>query len=202
MKTSIAFLALSICAAAQTASKVTLSGPLNDLTITNNSDRPVIAAMVLYFGADGKERAGAERMFILDRPNYLAIGDSEKMQTFTKGKGAEGVVSARVAAVIFSDGEFLGGDDRESSNFRQNMEERFQAMRAVFQLAKSGEWDKIKALYDADANGDLWKAAVSSRLLRVHDKGGDINSLKHYGNLPASTWKGNLLNIRRTNEAA
>lgn len=207
MKTPILFLALSLCAAAQTStdvSGVTLSGPVADPTIENHTTKPIVAAMVLYFTADGKEYTGDEHMFILDRPNYLAPGDSQEIRTFAKGAIARSqaamVAANKVAAVIFSDGEFRGGDDREATNFRDGMERRFQSMRAVFELAKSRDWSQIKALYDADSKGDLWKAAAASRLLGVHDKGGDaVNSYKHYGNLPSNIWKGKpLLNKLKT----
>jgi hypothetical protein len=201
MKTTIAFLALSLCAAAQTSkfttdvATVTLSGEVHNPMITNHSGKQIIAAMVIRQQADGIPTV-SQRLFTHDA-NVLPDGGSVEFGEYSR-RPTSREVSAKITAVIFADGEFRGED---YDSFQSGTERRLQNLRQTWQMAKDGQWDKLKAKVDAGAaKDDIFAVELARRLLEfraLHNDSEAVNAFAHNGNLPASTWKGGLLNKLR-----
>ena len=201
LKLALTFLALSLCAVAQTNSEVsgvTLSGSVSDPVLVNHSGKTVVAAMVSLMGADG---APWVDLHIFATNLITGVPDGGSAKAGGRGKHQKfdsPIVSNRIHAVIFEDGEFRGED---GDNFRERAEGSMQAMRQIWQLAKAGEWPAVKAMADrplSDPGVDIyaWNLAVRLMALRVAE-GADkaVESTAFFGNLPASTWKsGGLLN--------
>lgn len=202
MKTLTLFLALGFAAAAQTTNVpvVTLSGPVADPTLENHSGKAVIAAFVALTDAAGVVWRG-QRLFTHDTLG-IPDGGSEKVGLFSKyQKLTSPIVSAKILAVIFSDGEFRGEDSYE---FQANMEKHLQDTRRTWEMAKAGNWAAIKVKADknlADESDDIFVIVLAKRSIQARDKYGEakaVDSLAHYGLLPTTTWKGGLLNRLRT----
>jgi hypothetical protein len=146
MKTLIAFLALSLCAAAQTSTNVptvTLSGEVHDPMIENHSGKQVIAVSVTRNLADGTHTV-AHRLFTHEA-NQLPDGGSVKFGEYSTHLSSQ-EISAKITAVIFADGEFRGEDSYE---FRAEMEGEMQTMRQIWQMAKTGDWAGVKGKAEA-----------------------------------------------------
>jgi hypothetical protein len=196
MRTLTLFLALGYAAAAQTTTNVpgvTLSGPAPDPVIANHSDKQIIAAMLMLTHADGQVETQMNTFIErnADIPdavaNEIPDGGSKVWHTASKyRKVTNPVIAAKVAAVIFDDGELRGQD---AYQFQAIKEREFQSIKQAFNLAKTGDWDKLKALSEDNSGTVVMGAAAARRLLGIHSSGGDINQLAHYGNLPAVTWR-------------
>ena len=125
MKTLTLFLALSLCAAAQTTSTstnvpgVTLSGPILDASVENHSDQAMLAVNVAY--TDIKGAIWRHQMEFVGLG--LMPGTSQKLHTWSKRQsfnrpGAPATLAAySVTAVIFASGE-LRGDERGDATGR------------------------------------------------------------------------------------
>jgi hypothetical protein len=168
--------------------------------ITNHSGKQVIAALVVMTFAD-KTPAVTKRLFT-HTADQLPDGGSELVGEYSRRIPHSFVVGVKVNAVIFADGEFRGEDSYQDAkgatlpaNFQSNMEQAMQSMRKVWQMAKAGDWAGVKTEADGVGDGNLYAA----RLLFERDRPGAgaakaVSLLAHWGLLPASTWKGGLLN--------
>jgi hypothetical protein len=200
MKTLL-MLALSLCAAAQTSTNVpgvTLSGPASAPVIGNHSGKQIIAAMLTLTHADGQVETQMNTFIErnADMPdavaNEIPDGGSKVWRTASKyQKVTNPVIAAKVAAVIFDDGELRGQDAHE---FQATKEGEFQSVRQSWQMAKAGDWAGLKAKADwSGANaGGIVGVAAADRLLWEKSKHGEaeaVKSLAHYGLLPGTTWK-------------
>ena len=203
MKALTLFLALSLCAAAQTTTNVqtvTLSGSVADPTLENHSGKTVIGAFVALTDGAGVVWRG-QRLFIHDSLG-IPDGGAEKVGLFSKyQKLTSPIVSAKILAVIFSDGEFRGED---SYDLQANMGKHLQGTRHTWEMAKAGNWAGIKAQADKDFlnddDVDIFVITLAKRLMLARSKYGDaatVDSLAQYGLLPTSTWKGGLINRLR-----
>jgi len=205
MKTIIVLmLACALAAGAQTLSTnvslVTLSGDVHNPIITNHSGKPVIAAMVIRQLADGTHTV-SQRLFT-HSANEFPDGASVKYGEYSRHESSP-ELSARITAVIFSDGEFRGEDSYE---FQTSVERHLQVMREVWQIAKVGNWKGLqdKADHATEPGSDTFGSILAIRLLDSRGKNGHaktIDSFSYVGNFPASTWKGGLLNILKIPEA-
>jgi hypothetical protein len=192
MKTLLLFLAISLCVAAQTTINVpgvTLSGPNADPVIENHSGKQIIAAMVILTYGDGRQEVH-RRLFVHKSDEFSDKTSKELGAGNHKRAAASPVVSAKLLAVIFHDGELRGEDNYQ---FQRDAEQDFASIRQSFVMAKAGDWAGLRAKSESLAPQDSFGAAAAFYLLAVHNKGGDINSLGHYGLLPAATWRGSPL---------
>jgi hypothetical protein len=206
MKALVLIVALGFTAAAQTTTNVpgvTLSGPVANPVIENHSGKQIIAAMLMLTHADGQVEQQMNTFIehnteIPDAvANEIPDGGSKVWHTASKHqKVTNPVIAAEVAAVIFDDGELRGQD---AYQFRALKEREFQRVRQAWQMAKAGNWDGVKAQAEANT-GDIVGVVAAERLLWEKSNHGEaeaVKSLAHYGLLPASTWKGGLLNRLR-----
>lgn len=179
MKTLTLFLALACAAMAQFTANVpgvTLTGPVADPTIENHSGKSVIAALSIFTPADRKPWV-QNRLFTHDALG-LPDGGSERLGAFSKYQKFESpIVSAKIGAIIFADGEFREEDSYQDAvgvsipaNFQSDMERHFQSMRNVWMMAKAGNWAGVQAKADAgDWSHDTFGTAVAVRLLEEVD---------------------------------
>jgi hypothetical protein len=170
---------------------------VDDATIENHSGKQIIAALLTYGFANTTH---AHFRFFTHEADQMPDGGSERVNTFSKlqlklnaTNGLGAVLTGKVAAVIFADGELRGED---SLGFQANVEYRLQCMRQAWQMAKAGNWTGLKAKAN-DEHGEMFGKAVAERILDARTASGDskaIDSFAWVGNFPASTWKGGLLN--------
>jgi hypothetical protein len=183
---------------------VVLTGPASAPTIENHSGKTIIAAMLYLTHADGWVEPQMNT-FIERNPeipdavaNEIPDGGSKVWRTASKyQKVTNPVIAAKIAAVIFADGELRGHD---AYQFQAIKEREFQSVRQAWQMAKAGNWAGLKAKVEANNGDGIMGVVAAERLLWEKSKHGEaeaVKSLAHYGLLPASTWKSGLLNRLR-----
>ena len=191
MKKIMTFIAavFTLCCMAQAqtisnVSGVTLSGSGADPTIENHTNKGIVAAFLTYPTIIG-DAEPVQQLFIssgevpANGSMKLNSLNSREMKRFDSSR------KTTLNAVVFSDGELRGLD---SLDFQTTVEGMFQSTKMAFDLAKAGNWDKVKA--KAEAKGpDVAGRAAARKLLNIHNSGGDINQLARYGNLPTVIWK-------------
>lgn len=207
MKTLLSFLALSLCAAAQTiislpAYHLTLSGSEKALFLENHSGKTVLATFVSMTHANGKrqEWSGYHPATIPDGKSLKIAWDDG---LYKPGYSDSPVTEIKLWAAAFSDGELVGVDpyagNPSAASFQVEVEKRFQAIAAAGRQAASGDWIGLTQIAESNVpDGDYWgdySRQYAKRLINTRNgSGGEAAAQKlagEYQKLPEHLWRKN-----------
>jgi hypothetical protein len=175
---------------------ITLSGSPDNPVLVNHSGKTIIGTVLVRTGSDGKDRI--ERGFMAVTPqNVIPDGGQREILRALRGilvNQNEGVktLSAKLALVVFSDGQVVGPD---ASNSQAALQERLQATAAAGDIAHSGQWTEIQLLAnsaDPPDNAQRFKQIAARNIMNKWQSGGIQAAQQlgdYYRSLPTRLWR-------------